>query len=64
MHHVKLFEVVEYIHFCENHTTQVHKVINFYFMLIFVFVKRPEFSMKYLNFLKSSIDKEARMIWN
>ena len=35
-------------------------------MLNFVFVKRPEFSMKYLNFLKSSIDKEARMlcIWN
>ena len=44
----------------------MHKVINFYFMLNFVFVKRPEFSMKYLNFLKSSIDKEARMlcIWN
>ena len=33
-------------------------------MLIFVFVKHPEFSMKYLNFLKSSIDKEARMLWN
>ena len=35
-------------------------------MLNFVFVKRPEFSMKYLNFLKSFIDKEARLlcIWN
>ena len=54
MRHVKLFEVVVYIHFCENHTTQVHKVINFYFMLIFVFVKHPEFSMKY------SIVMEAR----